>query len=119
MDKETKIIELKNKVTQFCEERDWDQFHNPKDLAINIITEASELLEIFRYKNLEEVEEIMHSSKKEHVEEEIADVFFSLLRFADKNDIDLTKALLSKIEKNNEHYPVDKVKGSNKKYNEY
>jgi len=119
VDKDTKIDELKGKVQSFCEARDWDQFHNPKDLAIMLITEASELLEIFRYKNEEEVKEIMNGKKRIEVEEEVADVMFGLLRFAQMNDIDISTALNDKLIKNEKKYPAELVRGKNKKYNEY
>lgn len=119
MDKDTKIDDLKEKVQKFCEARDWDQFHNPKDLAIMLITEASELLEIFRYKNEEEVKEIMNGKKRVEVEEEVADIMFGLLRFAQMNDIDISSVLKDKLIKNEKKYPADLVRGKNKKYNEY
>lgn len=113
------IQDLTAKVQAFCEERDWDQFHNPKDLAIGISTEANELLDIFRFKNEEDMNQIFADPcKKEHVEEEIADVFFFLLRFAQRNQIDLSKALEKKMEKNNVKYSVEFAKGNNRKYNE-
>jgi NTP pyrophosphatase (non-canonical NTP hydrolase) len=118
-DRETTINELKERVRQFCEERDWDQFHNAKDLAIAISTEASELLEHFRFRKEKEIEEIIESKqKKQLLSEEIADIFYFLLRFAQKYDIDISKELLEKIEKNEKRYPVHKAKGSNKKYSE-
>lgn len=114
------IKELIKQVQDFCEQRDWDQFHNPKDLAIGISTEANELLDIFRFKNQVEMEELMHDEEKRiHVEEELADVFFFVLRFAQMNDMDLKEILESKIEKNGRKYPAEMVKGQNKKYNEY
>lgn len=119
MDKKTTIEELKNKVREFCEERDWDQFHNPKELAIGISTEANELLQIFRFKSENDMKKLMSSDKKVEVEEELADVFYFVLRFAQMNEIDLSAAVVNKIDKNNKKYPVEKVKGCNKKYNEY
>lgn len=113
------VEELINIIKSFCKDRDWDQFHNPKDLAIGISTEANELLDIFRFKSMDDINEIMSIGKKrEHVEEELADVLFFVLRFAQMNNIDLKEALKMKIEKNAEKYPVEKVKGNNKKYNE-
>lgn len=113
------VKELIDKVKSFCEERDWDQFHNPKDLAIGISTEANELLDIFRFKSMDDIDEIMsNKEKREHIEEELADVFFFVLRFAQMNHIDLKDALEMKIEKNARKYPADKVKGKNIKYNE-
>ncbi len=113
------VRELIDKVKSFCEVREWNQYHNPKDLAIGISTEANELLDIFRFQNSDDMERIMNDpEKKEHVEEELADVFFFILRFAQMNDIDLKQALEMKIGKNALKYPVDKIKGKNKKYNE-
>lgn len=118
-DAETKINELKKIVQDFCEARDWDQFHNPKDLSIMLSTESAELLEIFRYKNEDEIKEIMQGAKRENVEEELADVFIGVLRFSQMNNIDLSTALVNKVEKNNKKYPSELVRGKNKKYNEY
>ncbi len=113
------VKELIDKVKAFCEDRDWDQYHNPKDLAIGISTEANELLDIFRFQNTEDMANIMKNPmKKEHVEEELADVLFFILRFAQMNDIDLKQILEMKISKNTLKYPVDKIKGKNKKYTE-
>jgi len=120
MDHKTSIHELKETVRKFCEIRDWDQYHNAKDLAIGIITESSELLEHFRFKSEKEVEDIFNSSeKREKVHEEMADVLYFLLRLAQRYGIDLTTELNKKIKKNEEKYPMEKVRGSNKKYNEF
>lgn len=119
MDSKTNIDELKQIVKKFCDDRDWEQFHNPKDLAIGISTEANELLSLFRFKNNEDMKEMFKNpAKREDIEDETADVFFFLLRFAEMNGIDLDKALRRKIEKNNKKYSVEKFKGSNKKYSE-
>lgn len=118
-DNETNLNELKKIVQNFCEERDWDQFHDPKELAIMISTESAELLEIFRYKNSEQMKEIMAGKKRESVEDELADIFFGVLRFSQMNNIDLSTALVKKVGKSAKKYPVDLVKGKNKKYNEY
>lgn len=119
MDEKRTVDELKHRVQCFCEERDWNQFHNPKDLAIGISTEANELLDIFRFKSEEQMKQIfLDNQKREHIEEEIADTLFFILRFAQMNHIDLAKAIDDKIEKNSKKYPVEKVKGKNLKYNE-
>lgn len=111
---------LKDKVKAFCEERDWDQYHNPKDLAIGLSTESNELLDIFRFKSEEQMKEMLKDAKyREHISEELADVFFFALRFAQMNEIDLEKALVDKLEKNAKKYPAEKVRGSNLKYTEY
>ena len=119
MDDKITIEELKNVVKEFCEKRDWNQFHNPKELAIGISTEANELLQIFRFKSYEDMENIMNSKKRIEVEEELADVLYFVLRFAQMNSIDLSSAVLNKVSKNDKKYPVEKAKGCNKKYNEY
>ncbi len=118
-DHNTNILFLKKTVRSFCEEREWDKFHNPKDLSIGIITEASELLEHFRFKTYEECESIMKDAKeRDEVALEMADILFFLLRMAQKYDIDITDYLLKKIEINGERYPVEKSRGRNLKYNE-
>ena len=119
MDKISTIQELKEKVQAFCEERDWEQFHNPKELAIGISTEANELLQIFRFKSEEDMKILMGSDKRKKIEEELADVLYFVLRFAQMNDIDLASAIEGKIQKNDARYPAQKVKGCNKKYDEY
>ena len=113
------VNELKKLVQTFCEARDWDQFHGPKDLAIGVITEASELLEHFRFLSEEQALEVLNNpEQREEVEDEIADVLFFLLRFCQRFDIDLDKVLTRKIEKTEKKYPVDKSRGSNRKYTE-
>lgn len=120
MDNQTNIHELKEKVKKFCEDRDWDQYHSAKELAIGVITEASELLDHFRFKSEKEVEELFSDPKKrQDISEEIADVLYFLVRLAQKYNIDLTTELNKKMEKNEKKYPIEKAKGSNKKYTEY
>ncbi len=119
MDSKTNVHEMKEWVRKFSEIRDWDQYHNAKDLAIGIITEASELLEHFRFKSKEEVEEMFKSTeKREALSEEMADVLYFLLRLAQRYDIDLATELNKKLEKNEKKYPVEKARGQNKKYTE-
>ena len=117
MDKINDINYLQKLVSNFCEERNWRQYHNPKDLSIMITTEASELLSIFRYKNEKDIEDIF-INQKEDVEDELADIFFGILRFAELNNVNLSKSLANKIKKNKKKYPVDKSYGKNKKYDE-
>ena len=113
------VKELIEKVQAFCEERDWDQFHNPKDLAIGISTEANELLDIFRFKSDEQQKALLTDEKSRgHIQEELADVLFFVLRFAQMNDMDLKACLEDKMEKNGKKYPADKVRGKNLKYTE-
>ena len=114
------IQDLIKLVQDFCEARDWDQFHNPKELAIGISTEANELLDIFRFKSEEQMQTIMSNpAKREHVGEELADVLFFILRFIQMNGFDTKEILLDKIRKNDAKYPVEKAKGHNEKYDEY
>ncbi len=119
MDNKTTIEELKTFVTKFCIERDWQQFHNPKDLAIGITTEASELLERFRFKSNEQIDILMKSTKRSEICDEVADIFYFTLLFAGYNNIDLASELKRKLEDTKKKYPIDKVKGNNKKYDEY
>jgi len=120
VDNDTTVNELKDLVRQFFEERNWDQFHNPKDLAIGIITEAGELLDIFRFKKDDEITQMMNRPEKRTViGEELADVLYFVLRFVQMNNFDLLDELEKKIEKNTERYPVKKSRDSNKKYNEF
>lgn len=114
------IQEIKDFVKKYCEERDWDQFHNAKELAIALSLEASELLEPFRFKSEKEIEELFKDSKKrEEIEDEMADVLYFLVRLAQKYDVDLSEAFDRKMEKSAKKYPIDKAKGSSKKYNEF
>lgn len=119
MDHKTNLEELKNRVKKFCEDRDWDQYHGAKDLAIGIITESSELLEHFRFKSEKEIEGLFEDSKKrQEISEEMADILYFLLRLAQKYNIDISTELEKKIKKNELKYPIEKSKGSNKKYTE-
>jgi len=119
LDELTTIAQLKDQIKRFCEERDWDQFHNAKDLAIGITTESSELLEHFRFKSADQVESmLLDPQKRELISDEMADVLYSVLRFAQVYAIDLSSALEAKLTKNGIKYPVEKAKGSNKKYSE-
>ena len=119
-DEERKIQEIKEFVKKYCEERDWDQFHGAKDLAIALSIEAGELLEHFRFKSKEEVEELFKDlKKKEEISDEMADILYFLIRMAQKYDIDLAEAFDKKMEKSAKNYPIEKAKGSNKKYNEF
>jgi NTP pyrophosphatase (non-canonical NTP hydrolase) len=118
-DELVRVAELKRLVRIFSEERDWDQFHNAKDLAIGIVTEASELLELFRFKSEKEVEELFRmQDSAQKIHDELADIFYFAFRLAQKYDIDISNSLREKIEQNAKKYPVAKSKGSNKKYTE-
>ena len=119
MDSTTSIEQLKDLIKKFCNERDWDQFHTAKDLAIGLVTEASEVLEHFRFQSESDVKELLASNaRKEQVEDELADTLFFILRFGQRYDIDLATAMVRKLDKNALKYPVEKCRGLNKKYTE-
>ncbi len=111
-------VELIKLIRTFCEERDWDQFHTIKDLAIGLSTESNELLQLFRFKDEIQSLEYMNQNRKKF-EDECADIYYYLLRFSDLYKIDLNKALQNKMFDNEIKYPKDLVKGKNFKYNEY
>lgn len=111
--------ELNAEIRDFCEKRDWRQYHTPKDLAIGLSTESNELLEQFRFKDRDEQRALLEDPQdREQVKDELGDILFFVLRFADLYDIDLETALARKLEKNRAKYPQDEYKGSNKKYDE-
>jgi len=109
------IKNIQKQLSDFADERDWDQFHNPKNLAMALSVEASELVEIFQWLTPEQAEEIMDSSQSDHVKEEVADVMIYLLRLADKLDIDLESMVSDKIVKNGKKYPIKLARGNAKK----
>jgi NTP pyrophosphatase (non-canonical NTP hydrolase) len=110
------VDSMKDLVRRFCEERDWDQFHTPKDLAIGIATEAGELLEIFRFMRPEQQSALLREPEsREHIEDELADVFYFVLRFAQMYGVDLGSALERKTVKNALKYPVSVSRGVNRK----
>jgi NTP pyrophosphatase (non-canonical NTP hydrolase) len=113
------VKELQDQIREFCDEREWEPFHGPKDLAIGLVTEASELLQHFRFKTAEESATLFQSpSGREALEDEMADVLFFLLRMADLNAVNLSHALKNKMVKNAEKYPVERFRGIAKKYSE-
>ena len=107
----TDLEELRKAIVQFTQERDWDQFHNGKDLALALSIEAAELNEAFLWKQAEEV-------NVEKVKEELADIFNYAILIADKYDLDIKQIVMDKLKRNAEKYPVEKACGSAKKYNE-
>lgn len=102
---------IQEELRLFNQERDWDQFHNGKDLAIGLSVEASELLEAFLWKKPED-------ANLDKIREELADVLNYAFQMADKYGLDIKEIMLEKIRKNAEKYPMEKAKGSAKKYNE-
>lgn len=107
-DENVTISELRLETRTFLKERDWEKYHNPKDLAEAICVEAAELLELFRWQSPAEAEKSVKEKKKRtRVEEELADVMIYCLNMANALKIDLTKTVLSKIESNRQKYPAD------------
>ena len=107
----TDTQEITEALLKFRNERDWEQFHNPKDLALAINVEAGELLELFLWKSADE-------AKTEKVKEELADVLAFSFLLAEKYGFDVKEIVLEKIKRNGEKYPVDRAKGTAKKYDE-
>ena len=111
------IEDMTAKIRAFRDERDWMQFHHPKEMAAALSIEASELMEHFLWKSLEECQSHVESHKEE-VQDEMADVAMYLFEFADNLGIDLLEAMETKMAKNAAKYPVDKARGSHQKYTE-
>jgi dCTP diphosphatase len=109
------ISEIRDRLRQFAAERDWDQFHSPKNLASALIVEAGELLELFQWLS-EERSATLSVEEKAKATDELADVFIYSVRLADKLQIDLIDAARSKIAKNEQRYPADKARGNSTKY---
>jgi len=109
---------LKHRLRKFAADRDWDQFHSPKNLSMALIAEAAELVEHFQWLT-EEQSAQLPADKLSEVEEELADILVYQIRTADKLDIDLIQAAKRKIDLNEKKYPADQVRGSSKKYTEY
>lgn len=106
--------EAERKALSFRDERDWAQFHNPKDLAISLSLEAAELLESFQWSG----SDVNCTSKHEHMAEELADVMIYGIYLADTLGIDLAQTIADKIDANNRKYPVNRAKGNSRKYTE-
>ncbi|MEN8180063.1 MAG: nucleotide pyrophosphohydrolase [Pseudomonadota bacterium] len=112
------LEELRVRISNFADERDWNQFHSPKNLSMALIVEAAELVEHFQWMKQKESFKLAED-KLAAVEEELADILVYLVRMADQLDIDLISAAKKKITTNETKYPVDMVRGSSKKYTEY
>lgn len=107
--------EILDRLLQFRKERDWEKFHNPKDLALSLSLEASELLENFQWKDSKEAVD----KNLENIKDELADVLIYSLFFAHDLNLDISEIIYQKIEKNEKKYPVEKAFGTNKKYTEF
>jgi dCTP diphosphatase len=112
------IRKMQERIVTFNTERDWNQFHTPKDLALSLVLESAEVLEHFQWKNEAEMRD--HLKKhKDDVGEELCDSLYWILLMAHYFDVDLTQAFEKKMQKNEKKYPIEKAKGSHKKYTEY
>ena len=106
------IKDLQEKVAQFIAERDWNQFHSPKNIAMSIAIESAELMEIFQWRTIEESQKTeLLEAKREDIEDEVADIMIYLLSFVNVTKIDLYKAVVNKIDRNQSRFPIEKVFG--------
>ncbi|MDP9199444.1 MAG: nucleotide pyrophosphohydrolase [Pseudomonadota bacterium] len=112
------LAELKERLRVFVAERDWEQFHSPKNLAMALSVEASELVELFQWLT-EEQSAAADENLRRRAAEELADVLWFLVRIADVLDIDLLRAAESKLSQNAEKYPAERVRGKARKYDQY
>ena len=113
------LSQLQKQILEFRDERDWEQFHNAKDLAISLALEAAEVLEVFQWKSLASVESLLQDPEyRSEISQELADVLIYLLLLSDRLGIDLSKAFAEKMAINDQKYPVDKSYGRSTKYDE-
>lgn len=113
----TDLEKLQQQIVAFRDERNWQQFHNPKDVALSLVLEAAELMEHFQWKNDAEIAAHLRANKTD-VADELADVFYWVLLIAHDLDIELDEAVARKMKKNAKKYPVAKAKGNHKKYSD-
>lgn len=114
---EKNIKELTHKIINFRNNRDWKQFHNPKDVSLSLVLEATEVMEHFQWKSQDEIKKYI-INHKDDIGEELADVLYWVLLLSHDLKVDILEALDKKIEKNEKKYPVEKAKGRHEKYNE-
>jgi NTP pyrophosphatase (non-canonical NTP hydrolase) len=112
------LTELRDRIRAFVRERDWEQFHNPKNLAMALAVEAAELMEQFQWLTPDE-SAVPDDERRQRIEDELADVLVYLVRMADRLDVDLLAAGSRKLEHNARKYPADQVRGQARKYDEY
>jgi len=116
-DNTTSISKLRQLAQDFVNERDWNKYHNPKDIAISIAIEAAELMELFQWTGQIETEKMAEDEDNLlRIREELADVMILCLNMSNTLDIDLSQAIVEKIEKNKAKYPAELVKGNYRKY---
>jgi dCTP diphosphatase len=119
-DKVVTLQDLKDKIAEFTRERDWEQFHSPKNLAMALAVEVAELMELFQWKTDQESRAVhLDSESMRRVREEVADVTSFLLSFCNQLDIDLASAVKDKLDLNATNYPVARVRGRAEKYTSY
>jgi NTP pyrophosphatase (non-canonical NTP hydrolase) len=111
------LADLIRAAVAFRDQRDWAQFHSPKELAVSLAVESAELIQLMQWFKGEELDRVVRE-KHDHLKDELADVLFSVLLLANELKVDLGKAFLEKLEKTAAKYPVEKSKGSPKKYTE-
>ena len=116
MANQDKIDVITERIIKFRDARDWQQFHNPKDLALSMVLEAGEVMEHFQWKNAEEMQKHIEENRSE-IADELADVLYWVLLMSHDFDIDIFDAVDRKMKKNEEKYPEDKAKGKHTKYN--
>lgn len=114
MESKDKYAEITERIKKFCAERNWSQFHDPKNLAISLQLEASEVLELFQWTKDNQAK----PDKESEIADELADVLYWLIMLSNHYDIDLADALDKKMDKNEEKYPIEKAKGTSAKYTE-
>lgn len=114
MDDQSTYDELISRIKKFCDERDWSQFHDPKNLAISLQLEAAEVLELFQWTKNNEVK----PEREGKIADELADVFYWLIMMSNHYDINLADALNKKMDENEAKYPVGKARGKSDKYTE-
>jgi dCTP diphosphatase len=112
------LADLTDAIRRFCDERDWEQFHTPRNLLLALVGEVGELAELFQWLDGEQSAQIMHEAVGRRVQDELADVFYYVLRLADVLKVNLGEALIQKLEVNTQKYPVEKARGSAAKYTE-
>ncbi len=118
-DNETTLAQLREAIRKFRDERDWEKYHTPKDLAVSISIEASELLELFQWKDRHQIEDMLEDPVYvARIKGEVADVLNYCLAMANTLDMDVSETMLAKVRDNSEKYPVEKTKGNYRKYTE-
>lgn len=117
-DADVTLAELKERVLAFAEEREWLQFHSPKNLSMAIAAESAELMEHFLWADSEDSRDVIHGEKRKQILEELADIMIYSIEFANVAGIDLASVIEAKMRRNAEKYPVEKARGRATKYNE-